>query len=278
MADAALVRNAELALNPAPSPVALPDVAVDEPAVDSIAGLAIITGTITNLDSDGAALVQNGQESLLSVANGAFRQVVVLQSGANAIQVRATNAAGTTISRTLTINYDLGGAGDFYFRVTLTWDQGAPANATDMDLHVWSPADEHCAYWRRAIPCGSLDVDNTAGFGPENFTCTVLQAGLFRIAVNYFGAEVMSPTGCVIRVTTGTRAANSVNQLLGPHVLTVGNGDEGYPVTGDTPSWWRACDVQLDPDGRVTVCQPGAAIALAGAAVTRSSAKTADKR
>jgi hypothetical protein len=262
----------------APPPGAAPVITLNDPLVDSQAGLATITGTIANLDSDSAVLLQNGQESLLAVTDGAFRQIVVLQSGTNEVAVRATNARGTSISRTLTITYDAGTAGDFFFRVTLTWDQGEPANRTDMDLHVWSPSNEHCYFGNEIISCGALDVDNTLGFGPENFTCTSVAAGVFRIAVNYYSADTILPTGCVIRVVTGTRAANSDNQLFGPHVLTQGNGDAGYPVTVDTVSWWRACDVQLDSDGRVTIRQPDTSVSLAGVAGARTAGKTTGKR
>ncbi|MBU0608250.1 MAG: Ig-like domain-containing protein [Armatimonadetes bacterium] len=278
MGTTGLVLNAELGLNPDPSPTDPPTVTLDEPTVNNATGLAVVTGTVTNLDSGSAAFVQNGQESLLPVADGAFRQVVVLQSGANDIVVRATNAAGTTLTRTITINYDTGVTGDFYFRVTFTWDQGSPTNRTDMDLHVWSPSDEHCAYWDKTIACGSLDVDNTQGFGPENFTCTGLESGLFRVAVNFFSAYTEVPTGCVIRVTTGTRAANAVNELRGPHQLTVGNGEDDYPVTVDTPSWWRPCDVQLDADGRVTVLPPDTSVPLAGPLVASLESVRAHKK
>lgn len=278
MGDTGLVLDAQLEPNLASSPTTLPEVTVDDPTVDNTTGLAVVTGTVTNLDSGSAALVQNGQESLLPVGDEAFRQVVVLQSGRNEVVVRATNAVGTTLSRMLAIDYEPGITGDFYFRVTFAWDQGAPTNRTDMDLHVWSPSNEHCAYWGRQIACGTLDVDNTRGFGPENFTCTVLEPGLFRVAVNFYGAFTELPTGCVIRVTTGTRAANLLNELRGPHMLTVGNGEEGYPVTVDTPSWWRPCDVQLDPEGRVTVQPPDTSVALPGAYIASLRAKAGARK
>jgi len=255
--------NAVLESTTAPPPEATPVINLNDAVVDQTTGLATITGTITGLDTGSAVLVQNGQESLLAVTDGAFEQVVVLQTGTNLVEVRATNAAGTTISRTLTINYT-GATGEYFFRVTLTWDQGEPANRADMDLHVWSPTGEHCYFAQKTITSGSLDVDNTSGFGPENFTCTVSQPGLFRVAVNYYSSQLGNPIGCVIRVTTGTLASNSVNQLMGPHSLTAGSGGAGLPLTADTASWWRACDVELSADGQVTVRPADTSVSLAG--------------
>ena len=54
-------------------------------------------------------------------------------------------------------------------------------------------------------------------------------------------------------MVTGALAANGVNRVLGPYTLSVANGNGGYPVTGNTASWWRPCDITLGSDGTVQV-------------------------
>lgn len=251
MRGSALTVNVQLAPTVATSPTSAPTIAPGAPVVDAARGLATLSGTIGRLDCTTAVLVQNAEESLLSATGGVLAHTVVLQPGSNELVLRASNAAGSTLSEVGSVDCD----GDFYFRVTVTWD-----GAKDVDAHVWAPGGEHCFFADKDISCGALDADNTAGYGPEDFTCSSLAAGLFRVATDYYGGA--SPVGCVLRVTSGTKAGNQVSELFGPHTLTAGDNGEGYPVTGDTASWWRPCDLRLAADGTLTVEAPDTGVAL----------------
>jgi uncharacterized protein YfaP (DUF2135 family) len=234
-----------------------PVVTLNPPVVNQDAGTAQLSGQITNLDANVAVLIHNGNESLISVSgDGSFTHTVVLQVGSNRLAVRATNAVATTISNAYTVDYDPA-AGDFVFRVTLTWD----TDYSDMDLHIWSPSAQHSRFDHKSIDAGSLDVDDTEGYGPENFTCTALQAGRFRIAVNNYDLDGQPPTRCIISVYTGSRASNRISARYGPYLLSTQNGNTGYPVTGNTDSWWRVCDIDVSSAGTVSF-QPAEAAAL----------------
>jgi hypothetical protein len=66
---------------------------------------------------------------------------------------------------------------------TLTW--GAQP---DVDLHVFEPNGAHVYYANRIGPSGTLDRDDTDGFGPENYAVCErpVEVGLYRIGVNYY--------------------------------------------------------------------------------------------
>jgi uncharacterized protein YfaP (DUF2135 family) len=247
--------NAALTPATGTGPTGPPQITLNDPVTDQSTGLATLTGTITELDSDQAVLIQNGQESAMSALNGAFSQLVVLQSGLNHLAVRATNCAGTTISRTVDVNYTGTGAGDFIFRVTMAWD-----NYGDIDLHTLSPSGQLSYFGNMAINAGSLDVDNTSGFGPENFTCNVLEPGRFGVATYFYGGT--GPISVTIRVTSGSQATGApVNQVFGPFVLT---------APGDS---WRPCDVLLDTSGVVTTAPPDPSIYVSGVIAGSTSAR-----
>ena len=230
-------------------PTAVPDITIDEPGgggdstSDISNGVITLSGTVTNLDSNAVVLIQNGQEpTVVAASGGRFETTVVLDSGVNHLQIRATNAVGTTLSRVITINF----AGQFYFRVTLQWD-----SETDVDLHNWSPSGQHSHWSNKAIDAGSLDVDNTSAYGPENFTCVNLVPGRFHVAADlYSGASAH----CNIRVVSGAMATGTpVTRVFGPYNLTVSDAEHNYPVTGNTATWWRPCDIVLSASGAVSI-------------------------
>ncbi len=231
------------------SPTECPVITLNEPVVNQETGMATISGTVTNTDADQAVLIQNGDATLIGVQSGAFSNVVVLVQGQNVIYIVVANAACTTMSDPITINYQPGAAGQFYCRVTLSWN----TDLSDMDLHVWAPSGQHSAYYNPVIDAGDLDVDDVNGYGPENFTCRTLEAGRFRVGINNYALHGASATACTVRVVTGSLAANGVNRVLGPHTLSVENFNAGYPVTGNTTSWWRPCDIIIGSDGSVQV-------------------------
>lgn len=136
------------------------------------------------------------------------------------------------------------------FRVTLNWNQ-----ANDIDLHVFTSDGQHSFYANKVIEGGSLVLDDIDGFGPENFTLTTLRPGRYYVAVNYYQGQPATDSTIVIRTKTETRA-------LGPHVLSTENLNAGYPVRGDTASWWRVCDLNVSASGATTILPPNTSIGL----------------
>ena len=79
-------------------------------------------------------------------------------------------------------------AGEGAIRATLTWDA-----QPDVDLHAFEPNGSHVYYRNFTGRSGTLDVDDTSSYGPENYfvPCNKVELGAYRIGVNYFCG-----TGC----------------------------------------------------------------------------------
>ena len=92
-------------------------------------------------------------------------------------------------------------AGEGAIRATLTWDA-----QPDVDLHAFEPNGSHVYYRSRTGRSGTLDVDDTSSYGPENYfvACNKVELGTYRIGVNYFCG-----TGCSREsIGTGPSTAN----------------------------------------------------------------------
>ncbi|WP_144389440.1 YfaP family protein [Pigmentiphaga sp. NML080357] len=74
-----------------------------------------------------------------------------------------------------------------YFTATLAWD-----GEGDIDLHVVEPGGAHVHYGARIGASGSLDLDNTTGYGPEHYHASCdparLQAGIYSVGINNYAA------------------------------------------------------------------------------------------
>jgi uncharacterized protein YfaP (DUF2135 family) len=180
-------------------PPAFMDVRIEQTPEEETSGMAHIVGQATNLDGPQLILVLNGEESLFQVSdtNGNFNQIAVLNLGENKVRVRAVNLEGETMTEEFIVVF----TGEFAFRATLTWGKGQ----SDIDLHTYSPTEEHSYYWNKVITDGSLDVDNVDGYGPENFTCTNPQNGAYRIEVHYYAdhdsdTETTQAVPCNVRL------------------------------------------------------------------------------
>ncbi|WP_141736809.1 hypothetical protein [Oligoflexus tunisiensis] len=108
-----------------------------------------------------------------------------------------------------------------FFTATLTWD-----GSGDADLHAFEPGGFHVYYAARAGASGYLDVDNTAGFGPEHYYATcdaaTLRTGTYRISVANWGrADGRTATVLIESNKDGVLATKS---------LTLGGS------TGSTPT------------------------------------------
>jgi hypothetical protein len=75
-------------------------------------------------------------------------------------------------------------AGTGIITVTLTWGSNP-----DVDLHVIEPeGGAHVCYWNEVGTHGTLDVDDTSSYGPENYIvpCDQIVSGKFRVYVDYY--------------------------------------------------------------------------------------------
>lgn len=69
--------------------------------------------------------------------------------------------------------------------VLLSWD----TDGTDLDLHVISPDGQHCWYGERLTDNdGALDLDITAGYGPEIYSTAAPLPGTWLAYLNYYGS------------------------------------------------------------------------------------------
>lgn len=239
------------------NPTDCPVIVAEATDFNETAGTVHITGTVTNTDDSVVAVFQDGNPTLTGLdgsagaAPRAFDHLAFLHPGTNVFRVLASNAACTVITDPINVQWTPPQGSDFYFRVTLSWD----TPTSDPDLHVWSPApdNEHSAFWNKSINAGQLDVDDTEGFGPENFTNDTLVPGRFHVAINSYDLDEETAYRVTVRVVTGGLAANSLVRTFGPHTFTT-DDNETYPV--QPPNWWRPFDVVVTADGNVSVVAP----------------------
>jgi len=112
----------------------------------------------------------------------------------------AIKAGLQTLDDTLTTPFENAGQG--VIQVTLTW-----ASEGDVDLYVDEPNGDRVYYGDKVGPVGTLDVDNTYAYGPENyFVCSYdeLEAGEYDVGVNYYRGGPAFKAGVRIQEFTGS--------------------------------------------------------------------------
>lgn len=124
---------------------------------------------------------------------------------------------GDVVSLFSTLQTPPGQGSEGIIEATLTW--GAQP---DVDLHAFEPSGDHVYYANKRGVSGALDVDVVTGFGPEHYTvdCGTLQAGTYRIGVNYFRGS--APETAHIDVKAGLDV-RSFTTLLSTAVGSAGN-------------------------------------------------------
>jgi hypothetical protein len=157
-----------------------------------------------------AVLFESGQRFTMSVG-GTQNTLVVpgVSFGNYTVRVRGRNALGPgawsnqvliSIGSSIRLR-DL--------EVTLTWNTLA-----DLDLHIIEPNGTHVSWVRRRGVTARIDVDNTAGFGPETAIVDVLGAapGVYQIfVVHYRGAF---PTTATVSITLNSGSANAQTMIF----------------------------------------------------------------
>lgn len=238
------------------TPAAAPVIGLDTPAdgLFTASAITLSTGSITGVDGTQAVVSINDAEYLLPLDANAFTYVVLLGRGVNHIGFQATNGTGFA-ERFAIVESSVPNR---RIRVTLVWDQGRAGaggggTANDQDLHLWyfppgGGSYQHAHFGdKEAIAGGAIDVDNTYGYGPENFTMQSPAAGTYYVAVNYFGGA--TPTADIVRISLNEGTPQEQVYLYGPVTLSVPSGGTGYPVAATTTSWWRVADLTVDPNG-----------------------------
>jgi hypothetical protein len=92
---------------------------------------------------------------------------------------------------------------------SFTWDKG---DGTDVDLHVYDSVGRKEAWFGNlSIPKGSLDMDNTEGYGPETYTGSPTTYG---VSVNYwYGTGTVNYKVRVITKTTDSTYTGSLSRI-----------------------------------------------------------------
>lgn len=135
----------------------------------------------------------NFKDGKLSSDNAAgYVFAVPRDKGKTVVQLTDTTSGATSLA----IAFDSGNATDVRpFTIIMTWDKG---DGTDVDLHTFDIEKlEEAWFGDLGIAKGSLDLDNTKGYGPETYTGA---KGRYGIAINYwYGTK---PTVVKVRVIT----------------------------------------------------------------------------
>jgi hypothetical protein len=199
-------------------------------------------GTQSDFTGSHAILSLNGGDQQIQVVNGAFGLTIPISTGENVLQVRANGPNGDT-----GVSPEVHFWGDFTIhdiRVTLTWN----TPTADLDLHVWNPLGEHSYYGHKQISDGVLDLDDTEGYGPENFTSTTATPGTYTVSVNSYSLDHDAYSDATVAVTLGTDDP----VIYGPFRFTVAdaNGSGGI----NPAAWWEVVNIEIGAGGaQVTV-------------------------
>ena len=205
-----------------------------------------VAGTVDAPDVTGGNLRVNGSVQGVTVGAGAFSGQVVLSAGDNTLRVAVDGPDGRRGCAERTIQST---TPKTTISATLTWSL---ADA-DVDLYTTQPDGETAWYSHVATAIGGrLDVDNTQGFGPENYFLsseegdTVLP-GAYTIRVHYYSDHLKTqdtparavPYRVVIIVNEGTP---SEKREFHEGTLTVDNSGNSSPG-GSGPDWATVAEV-----------------------------------
>lgn len=135
-----------------------------------------------------------------------------------------------------TLSYPPSLAREGALRATLTW-----GSQPDMDLHVYEPDGAHVYYRNLTGNAGTLDVDDTSSFGPENYVvdCSTIVEGQYNIGVNYYSGSAPETATINVFVSDG--------QSITPRDVTLNSsvGSSG----NDSPTILYTVTVSRDTEG-----------------------------
>jgi len=195
----------------------------------------IVKGTVGDHDIKRAKLILNGNPMDIAVSDGRFAQQVALVQEQNTVLVEAVGKTGD-VSRSGAINIGTINVKPKEIMVILTWDKPH----ADLDLHIYGPHGGHTSFKspsiyesNDAIPGGQLEQDAKANFGPEVFTQTHADKGVYTIKSNYYysGGDG-NATATVTVILYGDNPSRRQMRVFGPHVqVDTKTGEDMWSVT-----------------------------------------------
>lgn len=220
-----------------PALAGVPEVEITDPAMDETIGatVRVIEGTVSPSTVSTVRIISQSGDfadafaQTAPVTDGNFSATVILSPGReNTIVVVATDE-DTGLSGSDSVVVTVTGVAGEDLRFTMTWD----TDTTDVDLHVRVPGangipdtvDGDTIYFsNRTVTGGTLDVDDTDGFGPENIVFPVGMApgGTYAFAAHYWRGAPKATTVTVSVFVDGFLRGSFT------HTLTV--DDSGTPL------------------------------------------------
>ena len=184
-----------------------------------------------------AILSINGIDSEIYVSSGNFYETISISAGENELQMRANGPQGDTGISDIIVVY-----GDFEapeIEVVLWWN----TPTSDIDLHAWNPAGEHCYYGNSVISDGFLDIDDTEGYGPETFAVQTANSGVYEIQINSYSLDADLYSDASVQVFFD----GELQETYGPHHFIIDDNNGTDPA-----AWWGVCTITIE-NGRCVI-------------------------
>jgi uncharacterized protein YfaP (DUF2135 family) len=203
------------------------------------------SGSFAGANCPAGVISVNGflQQFAVSGADGNFNEAVVLRHGANHLAIQVGELYATRV-----IDGTFAAA---KILATLVWD----TNTTDLDLYVKEPSETSVWYGHKQEK-GTLDVDRTSGFGPENYSISAEQAkkGDYGVRVHYFGDRGIGRSEWTIRVIVDEGEEKQARRTF-YGILDRSLGHQGPGNTG--ADWNDVCTVRVGARGAIAILAPG---------------------
>lgn len=213
-----------------PLPIFTMDTPADQESFDD--NIITVSGLIEMEDrspfsGDHAILNLNGYEWEIAVDEGYYYEIISIASGTNTIWIRANSETGDTGVSYFTTVYGNFEAPDI--EIVLNWN----TPTSDLDLHLWNPLGEHCCHWNMVITEGSLEIDDTEGYGPETFTALGAIDGTYTVKINCYGLNYDEFADATVQIWF----EGILDDIFGPHHFTVCDYEGGDPE-----AWWDVAE------------------------------------
>ena len=202
-----------------------------------------VTGTYKDVSCPAGVIAVNGfmQQFAVRGSSGTFDEKIVLRPGANHLAVQIGECYATRLVQS--------GFEPSKLLVTLVWD----TPTTDVDLYVREPSGQSVFYSQKAHE-GTLDVDRTQGFGPENYSLGRaggrVTPGAYQVRVHYYADRGLGRSEWTIRVLADEGSpAQQRQSFYGILDYSNSNGAPG----GTGRDWDDVCTVQVSAEGAVTI-------------------------
>jgi hypothetical protein len=199
--------------------------------VPSVATRALeVTGTFEKVSCPAGVIAVNGfmQQFALQGVSGGFAEKVVLRPGDNHLAVQIGEVYATRLVK--------GTFAASKLLATLVWN----TNLTDVDLHASEAGGGHVYYANKQVD-GTLDVDRTQGYGPENYSLPGPRPkpGPYALSVHYFADRGIGRTEWTCRVLTDEGTPAQRTRTF-------------YGILNRTGERAAVCKVTVAADGAVT--------------------------